>query len=146
MAADRTREECCEKVTLLQETAMVRDVIRKENVKRYVHVPVKPKNSASNFVSQNLPMAAMFLKNKALSWACLFIAVQTYLNEPYIKDPSDDSSSGIFKILFASVALGTSYLDLVFPTMGGFMGPNAAGTATEAATEAVAAAAATASA
>lgn len=123
---------------------MAKDVIRKENVKRYVHVPVKPKNSASNFVSQNLPMAAMFLKNKALSWACLFIAVQTYLNEPYIKDPSDESSSGIFKIIFALVALGTSYLDLIFPTMGGLRAQKAVDTAVETvvatATEAVAAA------
>lgn len=99
---------------------MARDVIRKENVKKYVHTAIKPK-TASNFVSQNLPMAAMFLKNKALSWACVFIAVQNYLNEPYIKDPSDDSTSGFFKIIFSFVALGTAYLDLIFPQMTGFI-------------------------
>ncbi|KAG0679670.1 hypothetical protein C6P40_005201 [Pichia californica] len=113
---------------------MARDVIRKENVKRYIHTALKPK-TASNFVSQNLPMAAMFLKNKALSWACLFIAVQNYLNDPYVKDPSDESTNSAYKIIFALVALGTAYLDLIFPQVGGFV-PSAAETVADVAAEA----------
>jgi hypothetical protein len=96
---------------------MAKDVIRKENVKKYVHTAAPAKNIASNFVSQNLPLAAMFLKNKALAWACLFFAVQSYLSEPYIKDPSDESQPAFFRIIFAFVAIGTSYLDLIFPQM-----------------------------
>lgn len=97
---------------------MGKDVIRKENVKQYVHVPAEPKNAASNFVSQNLPLAAMFLKNKALAWACLFFGVQTYLNEPYIRDPADDSQPAYFRIFFSMIAILTTYIDLVFPHMG----------------------------
>lgn len=98
---------------------MPRDVIRKENVKRYIHVPLPPKNSASGFLTQNLPMAAMFLKNKSIAWACLFIAVQNFLNEPLIKSPGDESTSGWFKILFAGIALLTTYMDLIFPNISG---------------------------
>lgn len=122
---------------------MAREVIRKENVKKYVHIPAKGKNSVSDFMGQNLPLAAMFLRNKALSWACLFFAVQTYLNEPMIKDPSDDSQPAFFRILFALVAIGTSYIDLIFPSMNGAA---AAKLAAQKATEAAATAAATATA
>lgn len=96
---------------------MAKDVIRKENVVKYTHIPVQPKNSASDFIAQNLPLVAMFLKNKALAWACLFISLQNYLNEPYIKDPSDESTPMIFKVFFAVIAIGVSYIDLVFPSM-----------------------------
>ena len=96
---------------------MAKDVIRPQNVHKYIHVPVAPKNAAANFVSQNLPLAAMFLKNKSLSWACAFFAIQSYLNEPYIKDPSDDSQPAIFRIIFSLVAIVTAYLDLLFPSM-----------------------------
>ncbi|GMM30967.1 hypothetical protein DAMA08_037120 [Martiniozyma asiatica (nom. inval.)] len=96
---------------------MPKDVTRRENVVKYVHIPVKQKNQASNFLVQNLPLVAMFLKNKAIAWACLFLSFQTYLNEPYIKDPQDESQPAIFRVLFSLVAVGTAYLDLIFPTM-----------------------------
>ena len=96
---------------------MPKDAIRAENVRRYTHVPVPPKNVASNFVAQNLPLAAMFLKNKALAWACLFFSIQSYLNEPIIKAPADESQPAIFRVIFALVALVTCYIDLLFPSI-----------------------------
>lgn len=113
---------------------MGKEVIRKENVKKYIHTPIKPKNVATNFVAQNMPLAAMFLRNKAVAWACLFFTIQSYLTEPLIKDTSDDSQPAGFRFLFALIALGTSYLDLIFPqstpaALGAAIANNAATTA-----------------
>lgn len=96
---------------------MGKDVIRQDKVKKYVHVVVENKLVATDFVSTNLPMAAMFLKNKMLAWAAMFFAVQSYLNQPIIKSPGDESQSPSFRILFALISLVTSYLDLVFPAI-----------------------------
>lgn len=85
---------------------------------RYVHHPPKTRNAASNFMGQNLPMAAMFLRNKPLSWACMFIAIQSYLNEPAFKQQQDESQPAIFRIIFALIAVATSYMDIVFPSAG----------------------------
>ncbi|EDK46538.1 conserved hypothetical protein [Lodderomyces elongisporus NRRL YB-4239] len=63
-------------------------------------------------------MAAMFMKNKVLSWASLFLAVQSYLNEPVNKpeaDAKEQQQPAFFRILFAFVAIGTCYMDLFFP-------------------------------
>lgn len=63
-------------------------------------------------------MAAMFMRNKMLSWAALFLAIQSYLNEPVNKPASDDDSAQqppILRVLFGFVSLGTCYMDLIFP-------------------------------
>lgn len=69
-------------------------------------------------MGQNLPMAAMFLRNKPLSWACMFIAIQSYLNEPAFKQEQDESQPAIFRIIFALIAVATSYMDIIFPSAG----------------------------
>ncbi|KAG7813668.1 hypothetical protein KL921_001214 [Ogataea angusta] len=76
---------------------------------------VKRPELAKPFAAQNLPMVAMFMRNKPLAWSCLLLAVQSYLNEPLIKSPDDDAQPAIFKILFAVIGVLTSYMDLVFP-------------------------------
>ncbi|ODV86329.1 hypothetical protein CANARDRAFT_22230 [[Candida] arabinofermentans NRRL YB-2248] len=96
---------------------MVKDVKRAELVKPYVHIPPPAKTVASNFVGQNLPMVAMFLRNKPMAWACAFLAIQGYLNAPLIAAPNDDSTPAYFKIIFAVIALGASYVDLFFPSV-----------------------------
>lgn len=96
----------------------MRDVVREQNVKRYVHIPRPVQNQASSMMTQNLPLVAMFLKSKPIAWATLFLAIQGYLNEPLIKDPADDSQPAMFKILFAVVAIAVSYLDVFYPTAG----------------------------
>ncbi|GME93628.1 unnamed protein product [Ambrosiozyma monospora] len=63
-------------------------------------------------------MVAMFLKNKSLSWATLFLAIQSWLADPLIRDPSDDSQPAVFKIIFAVIAIATSSMDLFMPNMG----------------------------
>lgn len=69
-------------------------------------------------ISQTLPMAAMFMKNKMLSWAAVFLAVQAYLNEPIHKPESPDDAQKqppFMRVLFSFISLLTCYMDLVFP-------------------------------
>lgn len=71
-------------------------------------------------IAQSLPMAAMFMKNKLLSWTSLFLAVQSFLNEPIHKQEDKDSQQQppILRVVFALIALGTCYIDLIFPNTG----------------------------
>lgn len=69
-------------------------------------------------ISQSLPMAAMFMRNKMLSWASVFLSVQSYLNEPVNKPESADTAAQqppLLKLLFAIISLGTCYIDIIFP-------------------------------
>lgn len=67
-----------------------------------------------------MPMAAMFLRNKAIAWSSFFLAIQAYLNEPKNKPlVSSDTTAqqpAFFQIIFAVIALGTCYIDILFPT------------------------------
>lgn len=66
-------------------------------------------------------MAAMFMRNKLLSWSSLFIAVQAYLNEPAYKEKSENSAEQppLLRIVFALVSLATCYIDLIIPSTSG---------------------------
>ncbi|KAI5963020.1 uncharacterized protein KGF55_002812 [Candida pseudojiufengensis] len=88
---------------------------RAELVVPYRHVPAKARKDAGNIISQSLPMAAMFMKNKMLSWAALFLSIQSYLNEPINKEAEDGAQPPILKIVFALVAVLTCYIDVIFP-------------------------------
>ncbi|VEU21020.1 DEKNAAC101952 [Brettanomyces naardenensis] len=111
---------------------MGKEVIRAELVRPYVHTPLAPKNQAGDFAATNLPMVAMVMRNKAIALSALFIAVQSYMNEPFIKDPSDQSQPAVMKIVFAFVALLSSYIDLLFPKFFGKI-PKVGGTVKDAA-------------
>ncbi|KAI0461067.1 hypothetical protein LJB42_001397 [Komagataella kurtzmanii] len=78
------------------------------------------RNTAANVVGSTLPMAAMFLRNKVVSWSALFIALQAYLNEPRFKPQNKDGPSqpGLMTVGFALLAVLTSYTDVLFPTPG----------------------------
>lgn len=102
-------------IVLFKGKRQMRDVVRQQNVKRYIHTPMARQNEATSMLTQNLPMVAMFLKSKPIAWATLFLACQGMLNEPMIKDPSDESQPAIFKIMFAVVAIAVSYIDILFP-------------------------------
>lgn len=71
-------------------------------------------------VAQTLPMAAMFMKNKLLSWSAFFLAIQSWLNEP-INRPADDTSLStatqppLLRILFSFISLATCYIEFFFP-------------------------------
>ncbi|KAI5956801.1 hypothetical protein KGF54_000418 [Candida jiufengensis] len=88
---------------------------REELVVPYRHVPAKARKDAGSLISQSLPMAAMFMKNKMLSWAALFLSIQTYLNEPINKVEEDGSQPPLLKVVFALVAVLTCYIDIIFP-------------------------------
>lgn len=86
-------------------------------INRYRHVPAKARSEATGMVAQSLPMAAMFMKNKLLSWTSLFLAIQSYLNDPINKqdDPESTQQPPLLKIVFALIAVCTCYIDLIFP-------------------------------
>lgn len=69
-------------------------------------------------ISQTLPMAAMFMRNKLLSWSAFFLAIQTYLSEP-INKPESSSDLGsqppLLRIVFALISLMACYVEFVFP-------------------------------
>ncbi|RLV96555.1 Uncharacterized protein JA1_000047 [Spathaspora sp. JA1] len=93
--------------------------INQELVVPYKHVPAKPRNdNATSVMAQSLPMAAMFMRNKVLSWSSVFIAVQAWLNEPINAPPKENEGAqqpALLKVTFALVALLTCYMDVVFP-------------------------------
>lgn len=66
-------------------------------------------------IAQSLPMAAMFMRNKLLSWSALFLAIQSYLNDPINAERDADAQPPFLRIVFAIVSLFTCYIDLFFP-------------------------------
>ena len=73
-------------------------------------------------LSQTLPMVAMFMKNKALSWLAVFFALQTYLTEPINKAPSNKDAAAqppFLRFAFGIVSLCMCYLDFFFPATSG---------------------------
>ncbi|ODQ81875.1 hypothetical protein BABINDRAFT_160105 [Babjeviella inositovora NRRL Y-12698] len=92
---------------------------REELVVPYVHHPAPARNDVSGTISQTLPMAAMFMRNKMLSWASLFLALQAYLNEPKYKVAKKEASTPpLMAIGLAAVSLVMCYMELVFPQSG----------------------------
>ncbi|PVH21770.1 hypothetical protein CXQ85_000761 [Candidozyma haemuli] len=107
---------------------------REDLVVPYHHVPAKARNDAGSMISQTLPMAAMFMRNKLMSWCAVFLALQAYLTEP-INKPEDDAQAGsqppLLRFVFALVSLSTCYLDLFFPSTNPAIKKSALSKATE---------------
>lgn len=92
--------------------------IRPDLVVPYRHSPAKPRNeAASGMISQTLPMAAMFMRNKILSWSSLFLAIQSYLSEPINKPQGQaaDALPPLLRVAFALISMATCYLEFFFP-------------------------------
>lgn len=66
-------------------------------------------------ISQSLPMAAMFMRNKLLSWTAVFLAVQAFMNEPINSPKESEGQPPILRVIFGIVSLLTCYMDLIFP-------------------------------
>lgn len=93
------------------------------NVKRpdlsipYKHVPVAKtsySSSSQGILSQSMPMAAMFMKNKFLAWFALLTTFHYYLTA----EPSESNSpeqSPIVKIGMSVVSLLVCYMGLALP-------------------------------
>ena len=102
----------------------------------YVHVPEKSRKSPTSTFSSTLPMAAMFMRSKILSWCAMFTAMQVYLNEPEI--PEGDGQPGWMTLVIAFVGLGVCYMDFVGKRPVPKAAQKVAETVIEAATETVA--------
>lgn len=62
-------------------------------------------------IAQTLPMAAMFLRNKMLSWVAFSICLQHYLN--YRNVPlSEDGNSPLLSLVLAAMGVFTAYMDV----------------------------------
>ena len=95
--------------------------IRTDLIIPFKHIPARARNDATGFMAQTLPMAAMFMRNKMLSWTALFLLIQSYLNEPIHKLEVEEQLSSsalqppLLRIVFALIAVFTCYIELVFP-------------------------------
>lgn len=101
---------------------------------RYHHFAAKPRAEAGSMISQTLPMAAMFMRNKIMSWSAVFLALQSYLSEP-INKPEENAQAGsqppLLRVAFSLISLLTCYLDLFFPSTNPALKRNAISKATE---------------
>lgn len=70
-------------------------------------------------IAQSLPMAAMFMRNKLLSWTSLFLAIQSFLNEPTNKPVDNDSTQQppLLRVAFALISLVTCYVEYIYPSV-----------------------------
>ncbi|ONH68940.1 hypothetical protein BON22_1630 [Cyberlindnera fabianii] len=100
---------------------MAPPVKREDLIVPYIHVKkVADDNASANFVSQSMPMAAMFMRNKLLSWFTIFSAVIAVLYEVH-GQTTVDGQSGLLRLLTALVGVGVCYMELLLP--GTMMGP-----------------------
>lgn len=67
----------------------------------------------SALFSNTLPLVAMFMRNKLLSWVSVFTALQMFLNEPKTRKP--DAQPAWVAMVTAFVGLITCYMDFVMP-------------------------------
>lgn len=118
---------------------MAPSVKREDLIVPYIHVsPASDPTAATNVVSQSMPMAAMMMKNKLLSWFTIFSAVGAVLASSHGAKTPEGSQSPFLQLLMAVVGAGVCYLDLLYPSFGGIM-PKPASQAAKTATEVVAA-------
>ncbi|KAH3667770.1 hypothetical protein WICMUC_005302 [Wickerhamomyces mucosus] len=103
---------------------MAPQVKREDLVVPYVHVPPAPEAASSAVVSQSMPMAALFMKNKLLGWFSLLSTVQAYLNELHGAKPQEGSTSALLRLLLSVFGILVCYTDLVFPGSSGFVKKN----------------------
>ncbi|KAI5819523.1 hypothetical protein BZA77DRAFT_304278 [Pyronema omphalodes] len=79
----------------------------------------------ANTMSNALPMAAMFTRNKMVGWTAVVFAIQSWMSES-----SDSLASGkqpgIFAVGISLMSLAVTYIPVFFPTMPA--GPGATGT------------------
>lgn len=83
---------------------------------RYRHLPAKARSDAAGMITQTLPMAAMFMRNKVLSWLAFFLALQSYLSEPINKPQGGDGQPPLLRLVFAVVSLVACYIEFFFPS------------------------------
>ncbi|KAH3688976.1 hypothetical protein WICPIJ_000035 [Wickerhamomyces pijperi] len=125
---------------------MAPTVKRDDLIVRYIHTPPKTEGKGSAMVSQSMPMAALFMKNKLLSWFSLLNGVTGCLNKLHGAPIADDQMSPLLTLAMALLGIAVCYMDLVFPSSSGFIQKRAVEEVAEGISSTVAAAAATAAA
>lgn len=98
--------------------AVKSDRRRPENAVQYVHKPeVLQEKSFVYTFSQTLPMAAMFLRSKVMSWCALFTALQNALNAP-TERASEDLAPAWMHAFTAFIGVLAAYMEFVFGRRG----------------------------
>lgn len=112
----------------------------------YIHVAAPAETSANNFVTQSMPMAAMMMRNKLLSWFSVFSAVIATLSSSHGIKTAEDGQSPLLQLLLAAVGVAVCYMDLLFPNFlpTGKVAPDVASSISETVVATATAAAATA--
>ncbi|PSR83814.1 hypothetical protein BD289DRAFT_461164 [Coniella lustricola] len=85
--------------------------------------PVAKSDSADmgSTLSQTLPMAAIFMRNRYMGWAAVVFSIQNWLGESeYSK--SSSSSPGYFSVGMALMSLVVTYLPMFLPPPPGSQG------------------------
>ncbi|CCH45968.1 putative membrane protein [Wickerhamomyces ciferrii] len=99
---------------------MAPSVKSRELVIPYIHVAPAPEADSGAVIGQSMPMAAMFMKNKLLSWVTLITAILALLNSGGNSAAASETAQSPFvRILMAVVSLGVCYMDLVVPGSSG---------------------------
>lgn len=76
----------------------------------YAHVS-DVETRSRNAVTQIIPIIAMFLKSKPLSWASLIVSITAWLDEC---QATKDGSTAIMQVLTSIGSVAVSYMDFFF--------------------------------
>jgi hypothetical protein len=94
---------------------MAPQVKREDLVVPYIHTPLKADSGSAGIVSQSMPMAAMFMRNKLLSWFSLISSIQSVLNELNGEPVAEGAQSGVMRIGLGVLGLAVCYMELALP-------------------------------
>ncbi|CAN8100275.1 unnamed protein product [Discula destructiva] len=75
----------------------------------------------SSTMSQTLPMAAIFLRNKYIGWAAVVFSIQNWLGESEY-NKTNSSTPGYFSVGMALMSLVVTYLPMFLPPPPGSRG------------------------
>ncbi|RFU34490.1 hypothetical protein B7463_g1855, partial [Scytalidium lignicola] len=79
-----------------------------------------PKDGAGDFsgtLSNSMPMAAMFMRNRMIGWASVVMSIQNWLSESE-ESRASSSQPAIFSVGMAFLALVVTYLPMFLPPPG----------------------------
>lgn len=96
-------------------------VKRDDLIVQYIHTPPKADARGSTMISQSMPMAALFMKNKMLSWFSLLNGINGYLNKLYGAPVAEDQMNPLLTLAMAVLGIAVCYFDLIFPASSGFV-------------------------
>ncbi|KAF8436167.1 hypothetical protein BGX38DRAFT_97580 [Terfezia claveryi] len=75
------------------------------------YVPSEPKAEETSTISNTLPMAALFTRNKMIAWSALVFAIQAWLNETPTQVASGKQPA-YFSIAMGAMSVVVTYLPM----------------------------------